>query len=298
MERASLLIESGAAAGRRIDFLFNPAQVVLERVSGIRGRTLGGARLSGRGERDDPVVFTGGGETRITLKLLFDTTILEAPQTEPVQPGTLPPRLDVRQFTRPLWEMAEGAQDHRGPQKDLPRGRFLWGKAWNVPVAVMALSERLDRFEPDGTPLRSWVHIRFRRLAETPEELPWPDLGSLLSAGLRAMAFSQQLEAGPFTPSVLTIRHVVQEGDRLDRLAARYYGASWQWRLIAMANDLDDPGELPVGAELLIPAIEELPSTPTIEALPEPPEAETEAPSREPSPPTSTEARPSRGGTT
>ena len=264
MERASLLIEGGAAAGRRIDFLFNPAQVLLERVSGVRGRSIGGARLSGRGERDDPVVYTGGGETRLTLKLLFDTTILQAPPTEPAGNGALVPRLDVRRLTRPLWEMAEGARDQQGPQRDLPRGRFLWGKAWNIPVAVMSLAERLDRFEPDGTPLRSWVHIRFRRLAETPEELPWPDLGSLLSAGLRAMAFEQHLQDGAFVPSVLTIHHVVQEGDRLDRLAARYYGASWQWRLIALANALDDPGELVVGTELMIPAMEELPSLPKL----------------------------------
>jgi nucleoid-associated protein YgaU len=38
--------------------------------------------------------------------------------------------------------------------------------------------------------------------------------------------------------------HVVEPGDRLDSLAARYYGDSLLWWRIADANDADDPDEM------------------------------------------------------
>lgn len=264
MERASFLIEGGSARGRRIDCLFNPDHVVLERISGVRPRKLAGGRISGRSELEDPLLFTGGGETRLTLRLLFDTTLL--PTVEPLSRGRLRrerrSRLDVRRLTQPLWELAEGAADDVGGDRELPRGRFLWGKAWNIPVAVMALAERLDFFESDGTPLRSWIHIRLRRLGERTISMPWPDEATLKVARKRVNALADSLDKSKtgYTPGVATVRHVVQPEDRLSLLAARYYGAPWLWRVIALVNDIDTPWKLKVGSTLLIPAKEELPA--------------------------------------
>lgn len=263
MERASFLIEGGSARGRRIDCLFNPADVVLERVSGVRPRLLAGGRISGRSELEDPLLFTGGGETRLTLRLLFDTTLM--PTIEPLSRGRRRrehrSRLDVRRLTQPLWELAEGPADDVGGDRELPRGRFLWGKAWNIPVAVMALAERLDFFESDGTPLRSWIHIRLRRLSERSISMPWPDAATLKVARARVDALADSLEKkGGYTPGVTTVRHVLQPGDRLSLLAARYYGAPWLWRVIALVNNIDAPWKLKVGSVLHIPAKKELPA--------------------------------------
>ncbi len=264
MERASFLIEGGSARGRRIDCLFNPSDVVLERISGVRARTLAGGRISGRSELEDPLLFTGGGETRLTLRLLFDTTLM--PTVGPLSRGRRKAearsRLDVRRLTQPLWELAEGAAGDVGGDRELPRGRFLWGKAWNIPVAVMALAERLDFFESDGTPLRSWIHIRLRRLGERRMSMPWPDEATLKVAKARVDAINELLEKkkNRYTPGVATVRHLVKPGDRLSRLAARYYGAPWLWRVIALVNKIDTPWKLVVGSTLLIPAKEELPA--------------------------------------
>lgn len=56
----------------------------------------------------------------------------------------------------------------------------------------------------------------------------------------------------PPTPAAL--RHVVQSGDRLDLLAAQYYGAADRFWLIADANDQVDPDTLLTpGRTVLVP---------------------------------------------
>ena len=51
--------------------------------------------------------------------------------------------------------------------------------------------------------------------------------------------------------------HRVVAGDSLPQLAWREYGDATAWRVIAEANDIDDPMLLVPGAELLVPAMEE-----------------------------------------
>ncbi|MGI5428931.1 LysM peptidoglycan-binding domain-containing protein [Streptomyces sp. CA-179760] len=52
--------------------------------------------------------------------------------------------------------------------------------------------------------------------------------------------------------------HRVVAGDSLQSLAWREYGNAAAWRSIAEANGIDDPSRLPAGAELVLPAAEEV----------------------------------------
>jgi phage tail protein X len=52
--------------------------------------------------------------------------------------------------------------------------------------------------------------------------------------------------------------HRVVAGDSLQSLAWREYGNAAAWRSIAEANGIDDPGRLPTGTELVLPATEEV----------------------------------------
>ncbi|MEU6369516.1 tail protein X [Streptomyces sp. NPDC046931] len=52
--------------------------------------------------------------------------------------------------------------------------------------------------------------------------------------------------------------HRVVAGDSLQSLAWREYGSAAAWRAIAEANGIDDPGDLPTGIELVLPAAEEV----------------------------------------
>ncbi|MGW3284520.1 CIS tube protein [Streptomyces sp. NPDC001002] len=52
--------------------------------------------------------------------------------------------------------------------------------------------------------------------------------------------------------------HRVVAGDSLQSLAWREYGNAAAWRSIAEINGIDDPGHLPTGIELVLPAAEEV----------------------------------------
>lgn len=49
--------------------------------------------------------------------------------------------------------------------------------------------------------------------------------------------------------------HVVQKGDTLSSISAKYYGSATQWRKIVLANrdNLPDPNRLAPGIKLIIP---------------------------------------------
>lgn len=53
---------------------------------------------------------------------------------------------------------------------------------------------------------------------------------------------------------VTTIQHIVSDGERLDTLAARYYGDVEHWWVIALANRILFPLGLQPGTRLKIPA--------------------------------------------
>lgn len=52
---------------------------------------------------------------------------------------------------------------------------------------------------------------------------------------------------------ILTLDHVMILGERLDTLAARYYGDEELWWVIAMANRIADPFALTPGTRLRVP---------------------------------------------
>lgn len=103
-----------------------------------------------------------------------DRASVEPPPLSPEQPSIMAPTedptmvADVRELTQPLWALAEtgGLVDGALVQ---PRVRFIWGKSWNVPGVVTAVAERLERFDLDGVPRRSWLSLRLRRVEEDPE---------------------------------------------------------------------------------------------------------------------------------
>ena len=163
MERIAFLLEE---TGERIDCLLNPESFVIQRTAGVQPRRAIGGPLTGAALTDDPILYTGGGRTELTLDLLFDVSLATA---------AAPPE-DVRAMTRPLWNLAENPEDD-GSDGTPTLVRFIWGKAWNVPAVVTAVAERYEHFTPEGVPQRSWLRLRLLRVSEPPgEESPAEDL--------------------------------------------------------------------------------------------------------------------------
>ncbi|MCC6984339.1 MAG: hypothetical protein IT535_13800 [Bauldia sp.] len=269
MERIAFLIEE---TGERISCLLNPESLVQRRSAGLRSLAAATGIITGAGLSDDPVIATGGGVTEYDLDLLFDVDLAREEQApfageavpaarldtgsaegEADGPLLVPaprPASDVRELTRPFWALAEN-----GPSEDAygapPVVRMIWGRAWNVLGVVVAVAERLERFSSTGMPARSWMRMRLRRVSEpspgkgapgpvTPQfELPAPDLIGGVE-GL-AIAVNVATDGQPVT--------------RLDQIAAEHYGDADAWRLIAAANDIDDPLNLIEGLVLRLPGL-------------------------------------------
>src|SRR5919199_346831 len=146
MERVAFLIED---TGVRLGCLLNPESLVTRRVAGVRRRRSLSGHLTGVRLADDPLLYTGGGRMELELDLVFDVSLAGSSITSD----------DVRDLTRPLWDLAENTPSDDGWGR-LPVVRFVWGKSWNLPCVVEAVAGRLEYFTAEGAPRRSWLRMR------------------------------------------------------------------------------------------------------------------------------------------
>jgi Contractile injection system tube protein/LysM domain len=233
MERVTFVVES---TGERLGCLLNPETLQVSRNAGVRRRRTATGLLAGAGISDDPLLYAGGGQTDLVLDLLFDIGIA----------GSTIQTRDVRDLTRPLWDLAESAAASAGATP--PVVRFLWGKSWNIPGVVTAVAERLEQFQADGAPTRSWLRMRFVRVNESAAAeaaTPQGTAPSLAGAGPEGEVVHQVVGGGSDAPG---------SGERLEDIAFLYYGDPSAWRQIAEANDIVDPSNVAPGTALRIPA--------------------------------------------
>lgn len=242
MERAAFLIEG---SGERIPCLLNPASVVVRRAAGVRPRFSVGGPLTGAGVTDTPLLFTGGGTTEITMDLLFDVSLARS--------NPLPE--NVRDLTEPLWQLAEN-EVTTGEYGRPPAVRFIWGKAFNIPGVVVAVSERLEYFTRAGTPQRSWLRLRMLRITSVePVEDVTPT-----AAPAEPGEETDVLGDWPTTPvdeSDVQRYDLLGDGEeaaeRPDTIAAACGFPPEDWPAIMEFSGIDDPTELRAGQTLRIP---------------------------------------------
>jgi hypothetical protein len=220
--------------------------VVVRRAAGVRIRDEAGGRLTGSGLADDPVHFTGGGRTEIELDLLFDTSL----------GGSTIVSHDVKELTGPLWELSENYAGADGAAR-LRSVRLVWGKAWNVEGFVTAVAERFERFDLFGAPQRSWLRMRLLRSGRpiaTAQVVPQAAAGYALPP------------VGEIAEDEVIVHEVIggepgdeaDGGERLDLIAARYYGEPSLWRVLATFNGVTDPTRIPPPRTIRIPPLSAL----------------------------------------
>jgi hypothetical protein len=237
MERVAFLVDG---TGERVDCLLNPESLEVRRLAGVRPRAGAGGQLVGAGLADDPVLFTGGGRTDLTLDLLFDVDLVD----EPTRPA------DVRVLTRRLWILAENSTEERGVVRP-PLVRLVWGKSWNVPGVIVAVAERFDAFDPAGAPRRSWLRLKMLRLAES---------AARVRADFDADLATARPVAGVPAGSVAAVAAVGDgtaepgySGVRFDLLADEALGDPLAWRTLADHNGIANPLVVPPGTVLAVP---------------------------------------------
>jgi len=235
MERVAFLIDE---TGVRVDCLLNPETVQVTRLAGVRPRSSAAGQITGQGLADDPLVFTGGGRTELTLDLLFDIDFVET-QTRPA---------DVRELTRPLWMLAENSAVEHGWVRP-PKCLFAWGKGWLVPGIIVAIAERFDAFTLGGTPKRSWLRLKLVRVAESADQA---------QAGFEEELAAASTPAPPGTAIVATGDGGTTDGGsgvRFDLLAHDALGSPLRWRLLAEHNRIANPFDDEAGTALAVPPL-------------------------------------------
>jgi len=243
MERVTFLIE---ATGERIPCLLNPASILQARQAGVAPQRSLSGLFTGANHGDDPLLFTGGGTTELQLELLFDVSMITQPREV----------TDVRELTAPLWRLAENAEGTRGRARP-PAARFLWGTSWNIPGVVAAVAERLEQFTAEGLPRRSWMRIRWLRVAEAAP--PPPAVGAALPEHElieeAAVEDVEGVELHEMTGGGHETDEVRAPGERLDEVADEAYGDPSLWRLLAAYNSIVDPLRIAAGTMLRVPPL-------------------------------------------
>lgn len=256
MERVVFQLEDSDV---RLACLLNPESLVIKRRAGVRSRSSSGNIVTGASMKDDSLIYTGGGSTWLDLDLLFDVTIAGSSITHKDV-------ADVRDLTRPLWNLAENRQD-RIANRRLPRCLFFWGTECIITGVVTAVAERLEYFTAEGVPRRSWLRLRLVRVDETvsgeepisPPALSALELFSENGGELEGDAMVHEvLGSGPSTEG----DEDCPPGERLDQIAYRYLGDPSRWRELAIFNNIDDPFCMAAGLALEIPAALNKPTVP------------------------------------
>jgi nucleoid-associated protein YgaU len=168
----------------------------------------------------------------------------------PPAPAAPQPTIDVRTLTQPLWALAENGEPVAGslaPQ----RVRFVWGRSWNVPGVILAVAERLERFDPQGVPQRSWLSLLMRRVEEELEggDAPPPPTSPQFEVSSPGSDSDDSGDESVVIP-------VDEDGTAMTPLylvAAERYGDARYDRAIAEYNDLDDLLEMEEGQTIRLP---------------------------------------------
>jgi len=219
LEKASITVLEGSRKDEVIYVLFNPSEYSLERTNAYKSTAVPGL--------GSPLIqFINGEAGQLSMELfLDDRTDPKGPVTSTAASGgTVQDR--YRQITSLLYI----DRDLHAP----PPVRFQWG-----PLEFKGVLEKVGRkvtlFRPDGAPSRLTLTVAFKEY--------------------RTLA--QQMREPRRESADKSKRRVVVGRDSLWLLAAREYRNPAEWRLIAEANDLDDPRDIQPGDWLILPPLEQ-----------------------------------------
>ncbi len=244
MERVAFLIESSK---QRIGCLLNPEDMVIRRRAGISERQSAGGIVTGADLFDDQLLYSGGGSTSLILNLLFDVNL----------PGSSISATDVRELTHPIWMLSENAPSKNTARYGRPPlFRLIWGKTWNIPGIVTAIAERLEYFDANGIPKRSWIRLKMQRVIEKPK--------SNDQTSNKIQPSEQFSDLAVDSSTVSEAHAIVSDGEsseRLDSIASRYYGDPSLWRQLASLNGINNPAEITPGKVIDLPAISDIGGT-------------------------------------
>jgi phage tail-like protein len=199
-----------AGEATQVEVQFNPATLKVNYSNQKAGADQPGG---------SPVQFVGKGTTKLTLELVFDTTILE-------KEGPAGSPQDVRTKTQEIFKFMKPMEKGSGKKKQfIPPGvRFQWG-SFLFDGVVDSMDENLEFFSSSGVPLRATVS-----LALSQQDLQFQT---------RA-AKAEEAGTNPFEEA--------RAGDSVQQMAAK--AGNSDWKGVALANGIENPRLLAPGTLL------------------------------------------------
>lgn len=136
--------------------------------------------------------------------------------------------VDVREHTRRVTGLLNIDREIHAP----PVVKFVWGKL-EFKAVIDSVSQNFTMFLDSGIPVRAKLGVSFTEYR----------------------TISEQLTGTPKNSPDRTKFYVLTEADKLWSLADKFYSDASQWRVIAKANNVDNPRLLNPGTELTIPPL-------------------------------------------
>lgn len=211
-----------------ISVQFNPTQL-----SFSKGVQLGDIPIPGL---DSSLIqFVRGQNETLSVDLFFDST----------ENGMGTGATSVTTYSDQIYQLVKIEPDSHAP----PICEFIWNdkfpgsdiseelgnqKRNSFKCVVESVRHQYTLFSPEGVPLRATVSVSFREYKTLDEQLAQLNLNS------------------PDRTQV----HVLQSGETLSGIAGDHYRRPGLWRLIADANDVDDPRRLTPGTFLTVPPMQ------------------------------------------
>jgi len=135
---------------------------------------------------------------------------------------------DVRDYTSKVYKLLEiESSSHAPPVCDISWGGFQFTGVLDH------VSGKFTMFLADGTPVRATLNVTFKEFIE-----------------VEVLVKEEPTESADHRKT-----RTVRAGDRIDTITAEEYGDPAKWRLVAQANNLDDPTALEPGDVLKLPAM-------------------------------------------
>ena len=172
------------------------------------------AEIGVPGLKTPPIQYVRGNARSLTMELFFDTC---------------EERRDVRQETRKIMALLEKNEDTHAP----PVLLFSWG-SFNFQCVLESVGQSYMLFLQNGTPVRARLNVRFKQYE--PVEIESQRGFFVGSPGLENLT-----------------THFTRDGETLSQIAGELLGDPGVWRLIADANDVENPRLIPPGISLVIP---------------------------------------------
>ena len=177
-----------------------------------------------------PATFSGGAPRQMDLSLLLDSTLNAGKMT-------------VQAATDALFKMMEvpAGSSGGGTTAVPPFITFQWGTVIPFKAVCTSLTVAYKLFKPNGEPIRAEVKMTLKQAEKANSKS-----GHGANKGQNP---TTRANAGFGV-------HTVRDGDTLPSIAYQTYGDATRWRLIAEANDVDNPLHLRRGTPLSLPKLE------------------------------------------